>query len=77
MFNLKKGLLQFLPTLKDGVSLQGLYEVNYYLDDVNITDNFIEYVAYGILEVADWQDLTTLLNEYDFVESYNEWIENI
>ncbi len=26
MFNLKKGLLQFLPTLKDGVSLQGLYE---------------------------------------------------
>ena len=27
MFNLKKGLLQFLPTLKDGVSLQGLYEI--------------------------------------------------
>lgn len=51
-------------------------EVEFYLDDVNVTDSFIEYVAYDVLELADWQDLTTLLNEYDLVKSYYEWIEN-
>ena len=51
-------------------------EVEFYLDDVNVSDSFIEYVAYDVLELADWQDLTTLLNEYDLVKSYNEWIEN-
>ena len=53
MFNLKKGLLQFLPTLKDGVSLQSYYEneaeerVEDYL--IPIWDyNFAVYAPYGM-----------------------------
>ena len=52
-------------------------EVEYYLDDVNITDSFIEYVAYDVLELADWQDLTTLLNEIDLDDLYNEFYEEL
>ncbi len=52
-------------------------EVGFYLDDVNITDDFIESVAYDVLELADWQDLTTLLNEMDLDELYNEFCVNL
>ena len=56
-------------------------EVTSYLyTEENISDDFIEYIALDILELADWQDLTTLFNEFeqtDWLEhNYMEWKEN-
>jgi hypothetical protein len=56
-------------------------EVSAYLyTEENISDDFIEYIALDILELADWQDLTTLFNELEQTEwledNYMEWKEN-
>ena len=53
-------------------------EVTSYLyTEEYISDDFINYIALDILELADWQDLTTLLNEFeqtDWLEhNYMEW----
>lgn len=55
-------------------------EVSAYLyTEENISDDFIEYIALDILELADWQDLTTLFDELeqtDWLEhNYMEWKE--
>lgn len=43
-----------------------------------VEDEFIEWVAEGVLQSCDWQDLSTLLNEYDFDgDDYQYWRENI
>ena len=47
-------------------------EVSAYLyTEENISKDFIEYIALDVLELADWQDLTTLF--YDLTQT--EWLE--
>ena len=41
-------------------------------------DNFIEMLAYDILYNADWQDLSTLLDDYDnngdwIIDNWEDW----
>ena len=53
-------------------------EVNECLS-TEVSDEFIEYLAFDILMNADWQDLTTLFIEYDYnsnyiEDNYLEWI---
>lgn len=52
---------------------------SYLYTEEYISDEFVEYIALCILELADWQDLTTLFNELeqtDWLEyNYMEWKE--
>ena len=50
--------------------------------DKMLADNkFIEQIAFDVLQNADWQDLSTLLNEYDYngewlYDNWEEWKRN-
>jgi hypothetical protein len=50
--------------------------------DKMLADNkFIEQIAFDVLQNADWQDLSTLLNEYDYngewlYDNWEEWKHN-
>lgn len=37
---------------------------------------FVEYIALSILQECDWQCLSTLLNEIDLIENFNEFMTN-
>ena len=41
------------------------------IDKILNDDEFIEYLALDCLNNADWQDLSTLLNEYEY---NNDWV---
>lgn len=65
-----------LWTRKDWVKFVKDYITEYYkgedyFDDIIECNEFIEYLAYDIFDNADWQDLSTLLNEYDY---NNDWV---
>jgi hypothetical protein len=60
-----------LWTREDWVKYVKAYITDYYkgedyFDDIIECDEFIEHLAYDIFDNADWQELTTLLNEYDY-----------
>lgn len=37
-------------------------------------EEFVEYIAFSILQECDWQDLSTMLNETDLIENFNEFM---
>jgi hypothetical protein len=76
MFNLKKGLLQFLPTLKDGFSLQGLYENNNGIDEQSLYEFFNGYHDY-MWELANENienpTFDSVFNQFDNKDVLYEW----
>lgn len=51
------------------------------VDKILADNKFIEMIAFDVLQNADWQDLSTLLNEYDYngewlYDNWEEWKHN-
>ena len=51
--------------------IEDYYKEENFFDEMIADDKFIEMLAYDILYNADWQDLSTLLDDYD---NNNDWI---
>ena len=51
--------------------IEDYYKEESFFDEMIADDKFIEMLAYDILYNADWQDLSTLLDDYD---NNNDWI---
>ena len=62
----KPSLLAYIRT-----HIEDYYKEEDFFDEMIGDDKFIEMLAYDILCNADWQDLSTLLDDYD---NNNDWI---
>ena len=51
--------------------IEDYYKEDSFFDEMIADDKFIEMLAYDILCNADWQDLSTLLDDYEY---NNDWI---
>ena len=51
------------------------------INDIIECNKFIETLAYDVLQNAEWQDLSTLFNDYDYnddwvLDNWEEWKKN-
>ena len=58
--------------------IEDYYKEEDFFDEMIADDNFIEMLAYDILYNADWQDLSTLLDDYDnngdwIIDNWEDW----
>ena len=58
--------------------IEDYYKEESFFDEMIADDKFIEMLAYDILCNADWQDLSTLLDDYDnngdwIIDNWEDW----
>ena len=58
--------------------IEDCYKEESFFEEMIADDNFIEMLAYDILCNADWQDLSTLLDDYDnngdwIIDNWEDW----
>ena len=61
--------------------IEDYYKEEDFFDEMIADDKFIEMLAYDILCNADWQDLSTLLDDYDnngdwIIDNWEDWKNN-